>query len=80
MGDAAHQPNPALGALRHGPFYAIEVGPSQLGTLAGLDTHEHAHVVNAAAEPIPGLYAVGVDSNSLMGGAILAAASASVRR
>ena len=68
MGDASHQPNPALGALRQGPFYAIEVRPSQLSTLAGLNTNEHAQVIDAAGAPIPGLYAVGVDSNSLMGG------------
>ncbi len=68
MGDAAHQPNPALGALREAPFYAIEVRPSQLSTLAGLNTDAQGRVVDAGGNPVPGLYAVGVDSNSLMGG------------
>ena len=68
MGDAGHQPNPALGAIRTAPFYAIEVRPSQLSTLAGLDTNERAQVVDSTGAPIAGLYAVGVDSNSLMGG------------
>lgn len=68
MGDPGHGPNPALGALRTGPFYAIEVRPSQLSTLAGLNTNEHAQVIDPGGAPISGLYAVGVDSNSLMGG------------
>src|SRR3546814_17323075 len=35
MGDALHKPNPALGALRKAPFYALEVRPSDLSSLAG---------------------------------------------
>src|SRR3546814_887238 len=44
MGDALHKPNPALGALRKAPFYALEVRPSDLSSLAGLDTNARAQV------------------------------------
>ena len=68
MGDATHQPNPALGALRDGPFYALEIRPSDLSTLVGLDTNERAQVVTRDGAVIPGLYAAGVDSNNIMRG------------
>ena len=68
MGDAAHGPNPALGALRGAPFYALEIRPSDLSTLVGLDTNEHAQVVTRDGAAIPGLYAAGVDSNNIMRG------------
>lgn len=68
MGDATHTPNPALGALRKAPFYALEVRPSDLSSLAGLDTNAKAQVLGGDGQPIPGLYAAGVDSNSIMRG------------
>lgn len=68
MGDATHGPNPALGPLRDAPFYALELRPSDLSTLVGLDTNEHAQVVTREGAVIPGLYAAGVDSNNIMRG------------
>ena len=68
MGDAAHRPNPAMGALRKGPFYALEVRPSDLSSLAGLDTNARAQVLGRDGRPIPGLYAAGVDNNTIMRG------------
>lgn len=68
MGDALHGPNPALGALRKAPFYALEVRPSDLGNVMGLNTNAKAQVVNADGVPIPGLYAAGLDNNSIMRG------------
>ena len=68
MGDASHKPNPALGALRTPPFYALEIRPSDLSTLAGLDTNEHAQVLGPNGAPIPGLYAAGLDNNTMMRG------------
>lgn len=68
MGDASHGPNPALGALRTGPFYALEVRPSDLGNVMGLNTNARAQVVDANGTPIPGLYAAGLDNNSIMRG------------
>lgn len=68
-GDPNHAPNPALGPLRAGPFYAVRIVPGDLGTFMGLDTDENAQVLDGDGAPIPGLYAVGNDMASVMGGA-----------
>lgn len=68
QGDAGHGPNPALGALTVGPFYAVRVVPGSLGTFAGLRTDARARVLQADGAPIPGLFAVGNDAASIMGG------------
>lgn len=68
MGDAAHSPNPSLRPLTQGPFYAIEVRPSDLGSVQGLDTDARARVLADGGNPIPGLYAAGLDNNSIMRG------------
>jgi succinate dehydrogenase/fumarate reductase flavoprotein subunit len=68
MGDAANKPNASLGALRTAPFYALELRPSDLSTMIGVNTNARAQVVDSNNSPIPGLYAAGLDSNSLMRG------------
>jgi succinate dehydrogenase/fumarate reductase flavoprotein subunit len=68
-GDATwHGPNPCLGALREGPFYAIALYPGDIGAATGLVTDGDARVLNAQGIPIDGLYAVGNDMHSIMGG------------
>ncbi len=67
-GDPAHQPNPCLGAIGRAPFYAVRVEPTPLGTSLGLRTDANAQVCDAAGKPIAGLYAVGNDMQSVMGG------------
>jgi succinate dehydrogenase/fumarate reductase flavoprotein subunit len=67
-GDPQHRPNPCLGAIEHAPFYAVCVEPTPLGTSLGLRTNEHAQVCDASGSAIPGLYAVGNDMHSAMGG------------
>ncbi|CAM9898379.1 unnamed protein product [Ectocarpus sp. 12 AP-2014] len=67
-GDPANRPNPCVAPLDQGPFYAIKVVPGCFGTFAGLKTNEHAQVLNAANQPINGLYAAGSDMASIMGG------------
>ncbi|MNC78531.1 3-oxosteroid 1-dehydrogenase [compost metagenome] len=42
--------------------------PGSLGTFAGLATDSAARVLDHAMQPIPGLYAVGNDMHSVMGG------------
>lgn len=69
IGDVEHQPSPALGALKTGPFYAVKVIPGDIGTFAGLVTDSCARVLDADRRPIPGLYAVGADNASVFGGA-----------
>lgn len=69
QGDADHRPNPCIAAIEHGPFYAVKVVPGSLGTFAGLITDNDARVLDHTTHlPIKGLYAVGNDMNSIMGG------------
>ena len=69
QGDAATgQPNPCMAPLARGPFYAVKVLPGSLGTFAGLQVNASAQVLDAAGQPIAGLYAGGNDMNSMMGG------------
>jgi succinate dehydrogenase/fumarate reductase flavoprotein subunit len=60
--------NPCMAPLAKGPFYAVQVVAGSLGTFAGLKTNANAQVLDAQGQPMAGLYAVGNDMNSLMGG------------
>lgn len=61
-------PNPNLGPLQTGPFYAIRLYPGDIGAATGLVTDASARVLDAGDRPIDGLYACGNDMNSMMGG------------
>jgi succinate dehydrogenase/fumarate reductase flavoprotein subunit len=67
-GDAAQRPNPCLGPIEKPPFYAVRVEPTPLGTSLGLLTDEHGRVLDREAKPVRGLYAVGNDMHTPMGG------------
>lgn len=67
-GDPAHQPNPCIGRIERAPFCAVRVEPTPLGTSLGLLTDANARVRDARGQPIDGLYAVGNDMHSVMGG------------
>lgn len=67
-GDAAMRPNPSVAPIEQGPFYAVRIVPGSLGTFAGLKTDARARVLDATGSPIPGLFAVGADMASIMGG------------
>jgi succinate dehydrogenase/fumarate reductase flavoprotein subunit len=67
-GDPEHEPNPSLAPIEKAPFYAIKVLPGSFGTFAGLKADARARVLNAAGEPIPGLYVAGSDQANVMGG------------
>jgi succinate dehydrogenase/fumarate reductase flavoprotein subunit len=67
-GDPLHGPNPCVAPLEQGPFYAVKVFPGSFGTFAGLKTNAHAQVLGRDDRPIAGLYAVGTDMASIMGG------------
>ena len=68
QGDALMTPNPCLAPLETGPYYAIKLVIGDLGTFAGLVTNAATQVLRADGQPIKGLYAVGNDSASVMGG------------
>ena len=68
LGDPEHRPNPCVAPLAQGPYYAIRVVLGDLGTFAGLRTDEKARVLRANGRPVPGLFAVGNDALSVMGG------------
>jgi 3-oxosteroid 1-dehydrogenase len=65
--DPSHKPNPSLGPIARAPFYAIALYPGDLGTNGGLLTDEFARVLSADGQPIPGLYAAGNCTASVMG-------------
>ncbi|WP_435581859.1 FAD-dependent oxidoreductase [Amycolatopsis thermoflava] len=67
-GDQSVTPNPSLAPLEKGPFYAVRIVPGSFGTFAGLATDARARVLGEHDQPIPGLYAVGNDQASVMGG------------
>ncbi len=69
IGDASWPgPNPNLGAIATAPFYAVKVYPGDIGAAVGLRTDDRARVLDAHGSPIAGLYAVGNDAQSIMGG------------
>jgi succinate dehydrogenase/fumarate reductase flavoprotein subunit len=68
QGDAHVTPNPCVAPLENGPYYAIKLVIGDIGTFAGLVTDENTRVLDASGKPIGGLYAVGNDAASVMGG------------
>lgn len=58
-GDPTIKPNPNLRPLVKGPFYAVKVVLSDLGTCGGLKTDERARVLREDGGVIAGLYAIG---------------------
>ena len=67
LGDALHRPSPTLGTIEQGPFFAVAVYPGDVSTYGGLVTDVHAQVLRADGSPIPGLYATGTSTASVMG-------------
>lgn len=68
QGDSLVKPNPCMAPIRKGPFYAIKIVVGEIGTFAGLATDESCQVLSKDRQPVKGLYAVGNDAASIMGG------------
>jgi succinate dehydrogenase/fumarate reductase flavoprotein subunit len=68
LGDADVNPNPCVGPVGRGPYYALRIYPGSIGTARGIETDGDARVLDAAGRPIGGLYACGNDMHSVMGG------------
>ena len=58
-GDPTITPNPNLRPLLKGPFYAVKMVLSDLGTCGGLKADERARVLREDGSVIAGLYAIG---------------------
>ncbi len=69
LGDPEHRPNPNVAPIVKGPFYALKLVMGDLGTFDGLRTDTVGRVLRHDGPAIPGLYAVGNDRASIMGGA-----------
>jgi succinate dehydrogenase/fumarate reductase flavoprotein subunit len=67
-GDATVLPNPSLAPCVTGPFYALPLVPGNVSIMWGVTTNKDAQVLDNQMKPIPGLYALGCDQNSVMGG------------
>jgi len=73
LGDPYLTPNPALGRIDRGPFYAVEVVPGDVSTYGGAVTDERARVLRPDGSVIEGLFACGVSTASVMGGVYVGA-------
>jgi 3-oxosteroid 1-dehydrogenase len=67
LGDPGHKPNRAIGPLDRAPYYATEVYPGDVGTCGGVITDQYARVLDDSDRPIPGLYATGNITATVMG-------------
>jgi succinate dehydrogenase/fumarate reductase flavoprotein subunit len=68
LGDPDHKPNPCVKPIEDGPFYALRVVLGDLGSFIGHRTDAQARVLDGQGVPIPGLFAVGNDAASILGG------------
>jgi hypothetical protein len=68
FGDAEHTPNPNVAPIVNAPFYALKLWMGDLRTFDELTTDSVGRLIGAGANPILGLYAVGNDRASAMGG------------
>jgi acetyltransferase-like isoleucine patch superfamily enzyme len=68
QGDPDHKPNPNVSPLERSPFYAVALHPGDVSTIYGMDTNANAQVRSCDGGLVPGLYAVGLDQNSVMRG------------
>lgn len=66
-GDPLSRPSPNLGTVEKGPFTAVEIVPGDLGTKGGVLTDADGRALREDGSVIPGLYAAGNCSASVMG-------------
>jgi predicted oxidoreductase len=65
---SGHKPNPCLGPVEKAPFYAIKIYPGDGSTTVGLRIDAQCRVLDGSGAPLPGLYAAGLDANSIWRG------------
>lgn len=67
LGDKGHKPVASLGTIEKGPFFAYRFYPGDVGTYGGVITDTEARVLREDGTVIPGLYATGISTASVMG-------------
>lgn len=68
LADPENRPNPCIAPVQNEPFYAVKVIMGDLGTFDGIQTSVVGEVKKRDGSVISGLYAVGNDRASIMGG------------
>jgi succinate dehydrogenase/fumarate reductase flavoprotein subunit len=68
LGDHRHAPNPCLGPIEAGPFYSVKIFPGDGSTTVGLKIDGQARVLDGQGRVVRGLYAAGLDANSIWRG------------
>jgi succinate dehydrogenase/fumarate reductase flavoprotein subunit len=68
IGDPKHSPNACFGPLGDGPYYAVEIFPGDGSTTVGVKIDAECRVIGPDGAPIAGLYAAGLDANSIWQG------------
>lgn len=68
LADPENKPNPCVAPVQNGPFFAVKVIMGDLGTFDGIRTSVLGEVLRRDGCAIEGLYAVGNDRASIMGG------------
>jgi succinate dehydrogenase/fumarate reductase flavoprotein subunit len=68
QGDSLVKPNPCMAPIKSGPFYGLRIVIGEIGTFTGLATDSECRVIRKDKRPIEGLYVVGNDAASVMGG------------
>lgn len=66
-GDPRVTPNPNLGVIDRGPFYAVKVVPGDLGTCGGVRADGYARALRADGSVVAGLYATGNAAGNAFG-------------
>jgi 3-oxosteroid 1-dehydrogenase len=66
-GDPDNQPGPNLGTLEKGPFYAVPMLPSNIGTCGGPRIDANGRVLREDGSCVPGLFAAGNATAAISG-------------
>lgn len=69
MGDPGNAPNPCVAAIEVAPFYGLRLTIADLSTYDGIRADASGRVHREDGTVVRGLYAVGADRASMMGGA-----------
>jgi FAD binding domain len=68
IGDPKHSPNACFGPLGDGPYYAVEIFPGDGSITVGVKIDDQCRVIGQDGAPIAGLWAAGLDANSIWQG------------